>query len=100
MNGSGKNLAFDVLIAVDIGVVFRSDFGRWEKWGLRPQDHVDYYVMTNEEVRSAVANAEVKNKGGAWIYVHKKRVSGKEAEGQYAGMSSHKNRFDHITAML
>jgi hypothetical protein len=94
---------FDVLVAVDIGIVLRKDFGRLEKRELTRKDFVDFYVMTKDDVMAAVPARPRITRGqliSFYLYHRPVRPDSKEFEGQFFEMPKYLNRFDAIERVI
>jgi hypothetical protein len=95
------DLEYDVLIAVDIGIVLRKDFGRLKRYNLPKMDTVDFYIVPNEVVRKYLPTAR-KTKAGTFLYRYHRplNINTKEYKNQFFQMSEYKNRFDLLNTIL
>jgi hypothetical protein len=104
-NPAAADLAFDIEIVVDVGVVLdprplgRRNDGR-DQVPLKP--HVDFYIIPGEVVRSQVGRADHINGRGAHLYLYKrtKKAGDQEYRGQWFELPTWRNRFDVLEAAL
>jgi hypothetical protein len=101
-NPEAPDLAYDVLLAIDMGITLDGRIGRLTSKPIPVREMVDYYVIPGPVVRGWVAEKRRVNKRGAHIYLYKYPLptGSKEEAGQTYELAAWRGRFDVLAAAI
>ncbi|WP_191059583.1 hypothetical protein [Geminicoccus harenae] len=99
---AAADLAVDLLLAVDLGVVLDGRVGRLAGKPIPVRPFVDYYLVPGTVVREWVAAGRRVNGRGAHIYLYKYPLQPgtKEEIGQTRELADWRGRFDVLASLL
>ncbi len=99
---AAADLAFDLLLAVDLGVVLDGRVGRLAGQPIPVKPFVDYYLVPGAVVREWVALGRRVNGRGAHIYLYKYPLQPgiKEEIGQTQELADWRGRFAVLASLL
>lgn len=94
-------LDYDVIIVVDIGSILESNFGKLEKYNLKANDHVDFYIFPRAIVLSQLKFSMI-NQARIYVYYYKYPLNPttKECQKQFLDFPTYRNRFDILNSIL
>lgn len=99
---NAADLAFDLLLAVDIGVTLDGRIGRLAAKPIPVKPVIDFYLVPGPVVRNWVAEGRRVNRRGAHIYLYKYplKPGSKEETGQIPELACWRGRFDVLDSLL
>jgi hypothetical protein len=96
-SGSGRDMEYDLVVIVDIGVTLDVTDSVPQKKRLPVKSGVDFYIIPNQAIRNWLAEGRCVNAFGNWIHFYK---TPSKASGQIPEMRYYLNRYSLLEEAL